>query len=439
MKRFFYMSKKNRIFAKILLKTNQKHQLTQRFCKETLKIMKHLFALILLLFAVNTLFAQHPVEWRFDRTGIYSKENNLLKKWSEKGPELLWHFEGLGEGHSSVTIDENKIFVTGMTDRQGYLYVLDLNGKLQRKIRYGREFDNSYPGARSAAIPNDGKLYVVSGMAELFCYDIQTLDLLWKKNYENDFGAENTKHGWHGPPLIVGEKLIIAPGGKTHNVVALNKKTGEIIWSSEGAEVMSGYGVPIYIEDQQVQQVVIMMSDYIIGVDISNGKLLWKYHHTNRFREHPNTPIYSDNLLFGMSSYGKGSVMLRLTNGGRNVEKVWEATELGHQTGHVIKFGNYIYGSGHKQEWYCVDWNTGKIMYSDKTLAVGNITSADGMLYIYTEKGEMALVKPNSQKFEIVSQFPITLGTAQHYAHPVIYQGVMYVRHGDALMAYKVK
>jgi outer membrane protein assembly factor BamB len=401
--------------------------------------MKRTTFFCLLVFAGYILSAQHTIEWRYDRTGIYSKETGLLKSWSPSGPELLWHFEGLGEGHSSVTIDENKIFVTGMTNRQGFLYVFDLNGKLLNKIEYGREFDNSYPGARSAVIPNDGKLYVTSGMAELFCYDMQTLKLLWKKNYEKDFGAENTKHGWHGPPLIVGEKLIIAPGGKKHNVVALNKATGNIIWSSEGAGVMSGYGVPIYISEQQVPQVAIMMSDYITGLDISNGKLLWKYHHTNRFREHPNTPVYNDNMLFCMSSYGKGSVMLRLTNGGRNVEKVWESKELDHQTGHVMKFGDYIYGSGHRQNWFCVDWNTGKVMYSDQQLAVGNIISADEMLYIYSQKGEMALIKPNSQKLEIVSQFPITLGTEQHYAHPVIYQGVMYVRHGNALMAYRVK
>jgi outer membrane protein assembly factor BamB len=401
--------------------------------------MKQTIFSCLLLFAGYFLSAQHTVEWRYDRTGVYSKETGLLKSWSATGPELLWHFEGLGEGHSSVTIDNEKIFVTGMTNRQGFLYVFDLNGKFLNKIEYGREFDNSYPGARSAVIPNAGKLYVTSGMAELFCYDMQTLKLLWKKNYEKDFGAENTKHGWHGPPLIVGEMLIIAPGGKKHNVVALNKATGNIIWSSEGAGVMSGYGVPIYVKDQEIPQIAIMMSDYITGLDISNGKLLWKYHHTNRFREHPNTPVYHDNRLLCMSSYGKGSVMLRLTNGGRNVEKIWESKELDHQTGHVMKFGNYIYGSGQKQNWYCVDWNTGKTLYSDQQLAVGNIIFADGMFYIYSQKGEMALVKPNSQKMEIVSLFPITLGTEQHYAHPVIYQGVMYVRHGNVLMAYRVK
>jgi len=379
------------------------------------------------------------IQWRNDRTGIYN-ETGLLKSWPAEGPELLWHFDGLGEGHSSVTIDEKgNLFVTGMTGGKGYLYVLNTDGKLQHKIEYGREFENSYPGARSAVMHDNGKLYIVSGMAELYCYDIQSLKLLWKKNYVADYNAENTKHGWHGPLLIVGEKLIIAPGGKTHNVVALNKTTGEIIWSSEGAGVMSGYGVPIYIGDQQVPQVVVMMSDYIIGLDVADGKLLWSHHHTNRFREHPNTPLYSDGMLFCTSAYGKGSVMLRLTDGGKNVEKIWEITELGHQTGHTIKLGDYIYGSGEKSNWHCVEWQTGKVMYSDQTLARGNIIAADGMLYIYSDKGEMALVKPNPQRFEIVGKFSITLGTEQHYAHPVIYQGVMYVRHGDTLMAYKIK
>jgi outer membrane protein assembly factor BamB len=400
-------------------------------------MVKKVFVLLFVSLAFS-LPAQNAIQWRNDRTGIYN-ETGLLQKWSPNGPELLWHFDGLGLGYSSVTIDKDNIFVTGMTDGQGYLYVLNMDGKLQHKIEYGREFDDSFPGARSAVMHDDGKLYIVSGMAELYCYDIQSLKLLWKKNYAKDYEAENTKHGWHGPPLIVGEKLIIAPGGKKHNVVALNKTTGDIIWSSEGAGVMAGYGVPIHISDQQVPQVVVMMSDNIIGLDMSDGKLLWSHGHTNKYREHPNTPVYSDNMLFCMSSYGKGSVMLRLTNGGRSVEKVWEITELGHQTGGMVKFGDYIYGSGEKTHWHCVDWQTGKVMYSDQTLARGNVIAADGILYIYSDKGEMALVKPNPEGFEIVSKFPITLGTEQHYAHPVIYQGVLYVRHGDTLMAYRIK
>ena len=397
--------------------------------------MKKLF-LMLFSLAFIPLYAQ--IQWRNDRTGVYN-ETGLMKSWRPDSPELIWHIDGLGKGYTSVSIDRDQIFVTGETDGKGYLYVLNMDGKLQHKIEYGNEWINSYPGARSTVIPNDGKLYIVSGMAILYCFDKQSLKLLWKKDYIHEYGAENTRHGWNGAPLIMGEKLIIAPGGKKYNVLALHKTTGEIIWSSEGAGDMSGYGNPIYISDQQAPQVVVMMADHIIGLDVSNGKLLWSYAHTNKFREHPNTPVYSDNMLLCMSSYDKGSVMLRLTNGGRTVSKVWEITELSHQTGHFVKSGDYVYGSGEKMNWYCVDWQTGKIMYNDRTLAIGNIIAADGLLYLYTDKGEIALVKPNPEKFEIISKFSVTMGTDQHWAHPVIYKGILYVRHGDSLMAYQIK
>ncbi|MDR2907191.1 MAG: PQQ-like beta-propeller repeat protein [Bacteroidales bacterium] len=402
--------------------------------------MKQLFTILFALCVGSTLSAQDRVEWRFDRTGHYSKETGLLKSWPPKGPELLWHFEGLGDGYTSISIDHNKIFVTGITDGKGYLYVLNLQGKLLNKVDFGKEWDSDgYIGTRSTVIPNDGKLYVVNGNAELFCFDENSLKLLWKKDYIKEYAAENTKHGWHGPPLIVGEKLIIAPGGKMHNVVALNKNTGKTIWTSKGADVMSGYGVPIYIGDQSVPQIAIMMSHFIIGLDAATGQMLWSHPHTNRFGEHPNTPIYSNGLLFGMSSYGKGSVMLQLTDGGKQVKKVYDLPQIGHQMGHVLKFGNYVYGSGQRTTWYCADWKTGKIMYESKDLAAGNIISADGMLYILSDKGEMALVKPNSQKLDLVSKFSVTLGTGPFWTHPVIYNGVLYIRHGDALMAYKIK
>jgi len=394
-----------------------------------------------LFFAVlfNSLNAQ--IQWRNDRTGVYH-ETGLMKSWAADGPELLWHFDGLGRGYSSVSADKDQLFVTGYADGKGYLYILNTEGKLQHKIEYGPEWDSDgYVGARSTVMHDDGKLYIVSGLMDLLCYDMQSLKLLWKKNYAKDYGAKNTAHGWNGPPLIVGEKLIIAPGGKDYHIVALHKSTGEMIWSAKGTTEndMSGYATPIYISDQQTPQVVAMMSDHIIGVDITNGKLLWSYHHTNRFREHPNTPTYNNGMLLCTSDYGKGSVMLRLTNGGQKVVKVWENTDLSHKTGSTIKIGDEVYGSGERTNWHCVDWHTGKTLYSDRTISAGCIIAAEGLLYCYGEKGEMALVKPNPKKFELISKFDVTLGTEQHWAHPAIYKGVLYIRHGDSLMAYKIR
>jgi len=395
---------------------------------------------LIMLCVAFSLSAQN-VQWRGEnRSGVYN-EKGLLKSWAAEGPQLLWHYNGLGEGHSSVAIDAGKIYVTGMTGDIGNLYVLDLNGNLLNKKEYGKEWSESYNGSRGTVTVDNGKLYIASGAGYLICMNQNTLDILWKKDIQADFGAENIKWGIAESPLIVGEKIIFTPGGKEYNVVALNKNDGSLIWSCAGEGDLSAYCSPLYIGDQQAPQVVTMTADHILGIDIATGKKLWSYEQKNRWSVHANTPVYSDNMLLCTSGYGQGSVMLRLINGGRNVEKVWFSSDLDNRIGAMVKIGDYAYGSGDNNKfWFCVNWKTGEIKYKDKTIAIGvTIADGDGMLYCYSDKGEMALVKATPEKFDLVSKFSITLGTDQHWAHPVIHNGVLYVRHGDTLMAYKVK
>ena len=396
-----------------------------------------------LLFLMNaTLFlmAQNTIQWRGEnRTGIYN-EKNLLKSWPDKGPQLLWHFDDLGEGHSSVAIDADKIYVTGMTESTGYIYVLDTKGNLLNKVKYGSEWSKSYNGSRGTVTINEGKLYIFTGTGHLVCMDQNTLNILWTKDIVSDFDGKNIVWGVNESPLIVGEKIILTPGGKENNVVALNKTDGSLIWSCAGEGDQSAYCSPFFIADQQVPQIVTMTANHILGIDISNGEKLWSYENKNRYSVHANTPVYENNMLLCTSGYGKGSTMLRLTNGGRSVEVAWELKELDSRIGAMVKIGDYVYGSGDNNKfWFCVEWQTGEIKYSDKSIAIGVTIAADDMLYCYSDKGEMALVKATPEKFDIISKFDITLGTAQHWAHPVIYQGVLYVRHGNTLMAYSIK
>lgn len=383
--------------------------------------------------------AQDVIQWRFDRTGIY-RESGLLKSWGDGGPQLLWHYDGLGEGHSSIAVSSaGKLYVTGMTDGKGYLYAFDANGKLSDKKEYGPEWDKSYNGTRGTVTPDNGKLYLISGMGEVVCFNESDLSIVWKRNMMTDFDGKNITWGICESPLVVGDKLIACPGGQTNNIVAFDKNTGELIWSCAGDGELSAYCSPVYLADQQMPQIVTMMQNHIIGVDIATGAKLWSFEQINRHGVHPNVPVYADNMLLCTSGYGKGSVMLRLTDGGRNVEKVWDAPQLDSRIGAMVKVGDYAYGSGDANRfWFCADWKTGELKYKENTLPIGNVIAADGMLYCYSERGDLALVGTTHEKFDIVSRFPITMGTDQHWAHPVIHKGVLYLRHGNTLMAYKI-
>ena len=400
--------------------------------------MKKLFLVFLSCCAAG-LNAQDVIQWRGDRTGIY-QETGLLKSWAANGPKLLWHFDGLGEGFTSTAISKDKIYITGLTGETGHLYVLDLKGNLLNKKSYGPEWNKNHNGARSTVTIHDGKLYIVSGMGNIICMNEQTLAVVWQKDFLKEFDGRNIMWGLTESPLIVDDKIFITPAGKTHNFVALNKDNGQLVWSSKGEGTPSSYCSPIYLSDQQIPQIVTMSATHILGIHVKTGEKLWSYPYENSRKIHPNTPTYSNNMLLCTSGYGKGSLMLRLTNSGRNIEKVWETKDLETKHGGVVKIGNYAFGSGdEKKFWYCLDWNSGQTLYADKTLGSGVTIAADGLLYCYSEKGEMALVKPNPEKFDLIGKFPIKLGDGPHWAHPVIYKGVLYIRHGNTLMAYDIK
>lgn len=114
------------------------------------------------------------------------------------------------------------------------------------------------------------------------------------------------------------------------------------------------------------------------------------------------------------------------------------------QHGGVVLLGNNIYGANHQSNpsdtWICLDWTTGKTLWTTKWKSGGSIISADEMLYLFEEKsGHVALVKPNNLKLDIVSEFQITKGEGPFWAHPVINKGRLYIRYSDALILYKIK
>ena len=386
------------------------------------------------------MIAQTPTKWRGPNgNGVYN-ETGLLKKWPAGGPQIIWHFDKLGIGHSSPVIDNNLIYLSGMEGTTGYIYVFTPDGKLKWKAAYGTEFSESYPGARSTPVIAGDMLYMYSGLGELVCMSTADGKIKWKKNILKEFDAENIRWGVTETVVVDGDIVYVTPGGKKNNVVALNRKTGSLVWSSPAKGTLSAYCTPLIINLPARKLLVTMVEGNIIGLDAANGKMLWSHPHTNKYEIHPNTPIYHDGGLFCFSGYGQGGVKLELSADGSSVKKAWFSEKLDSRMGAMVLVNGYLYGSGDVgREWRCVDWKTGAEKYADKTIAKGTLIYADGMLYCYSERGELALVEATPAGFKIASQTKVELGTDQHWAHPVIDNGKLYLRHGNTLIAYKIK
>lgn len=405
-----------------------------------LPFMKKTVILIAVLFLLNNIYAQTASKWRGpDGTGIYP-EKDLLKVWPKNGPEIIWVFNGLDKGHSSPVLANDKIYLTTMIDTTGYLIVLNQEGKLIKKVAYGTEWFESFEGARSTPTVVGDLIYIFSAKGKLICMNLQTYEIRWEKNVFKDFDGVNIRWGVTETILIDGDILYCSPGGQKNNVIALNRNTGELIWSCAGKGGASAYCTPLLVEMSGRKLLVTIMSNNILGIDAKSGALLWSYPKSNRWDVHANTPMYSNGGLYCFAGYGVGGIMLKLSENGSSVTELWKNESLDNKMGGAILLDGYIYGSGDKYKtWKCLSWETGEQKWESKEIARGVVISADGLLYCYSDKGELALVKPNSKKFDIISKTKVKEGNGPHWAHPVINKGRLYIRHGDALIAYKIK
>ena len=403
------------------------------------KIMGKFVLSFLGLIVSFQLWAQDMAQWRGkDRDGIYN-EKGLLKIWPADGPKLLWHYDELGDGHASAAVTSDRVYTSGTSGNNGFVIALDHSGKTIWKTEYGKEWMESWEGVRNTPLIAGDKLYTMSGYGVIICMDSKSGKILWTIDFTKNYDGQNIQWGVTENLLLAGDKLICTPGGTDANIIALNKETGKLIWKSKGDGEKSAYCSPQLIKQGGKSIIVTHTAKNIIGVDLSDGKLLWKFTWPNQWSVHPNTPLFRDGQLFCSSGYGQGSVMLQLSADGNSVKELWTHKGLDVQLGGFVVVNGRIYGAGNNgRKWYCLDWTTGKELGSSNFGKQGNIIFADGLLYCYGEDGKVTLAEPKADGFGEISKFTIPFGKKQHWAHLVIDNKKLYIRHGTSLMVYSI-
>ncbi|MBM4030761.1 MAG: PQQ-like beta-propeller repeat protein [Planctomycetes bacterium] len=402
-------------------------------------------------------------QWRGARRDGISDEKGLLQEWPEGGPKMLWSVSGLGRGWSSPIIVRGTIYITGDVGEELIIFAFDLEGKERWRSKNGRSWKGSYPGARGSCTYDDGRLYHINAHNRIACLDPADGKELWAVDLIQRFEGRNIMWAIAHHPLIDGSRVIVTPGGKKALMAALDKKTGETAWASEpllfertvkfgGGDLPQpvkeadapGYSSPILFELGGRRHLVSCSGRHAFSVDADTGKLLWTVPMPTRWEVLANTPtLYKDCVFLAASD--THARLFRIVVEGEKVrtEELW-ACDMDTCHGSAVAVGDVIYGSWYRQfnGVGCLDALTGKTLHRTNELTMGSMVWADGRLYYLAQSGTMALIKPDPADFRIISRFPFPGGDARRsdvWAHPVVLDGRLYLRHHDKLSCYDVK
>jgi len=407
------------------------------------------FAGLIICFFVTFYSGAQVTQWRGpNRDGIFN-ETGLLKQWPENGPELIFEVEKIGKGWSSPVLADGMIYTTGMIDTLDYLSSISLDGTIKWQVSYGRSWNQSFPDTRSTATVDGDRIYVQSGTGRLVCIERASGMEIWAVDVDKEFECEYHLWGNSETPLVVDDMVICTPGGKKTSVVAFNKMTGELVWQSQSMGGQRAYASATVCEYGNFRYILAVIGTHLLALNPENGNIVWSYKYWDSQKwDQPgliwtNTPVCSDGEIFLTMGYDYPAVMLKMDSTGTFVsEKFIDHTFDNHHHG-VILYDGYLYGSNWQDnkrgKWVCMDWNTGEIKYETEWDTKGALVMADGLLYAYNEKGNVGLIKPDPNGFQIISQFKITKGAGPHWAHPYIADGKLLIRHGDVLMVYNIK
>ncbi len=379
-------------------------------------------------------------QWRgLQRNGHYS-DNFLLQTWPEGGPEKLWHVDNLGKGFTSAAVTSDRIYITGVFGDEGWLFAFNHDGKLLFRKSYGPEWTRNYAGTRSTPVVVDDLIYLESGQGVVYCLRALDGSQVWAVDLLKKFHSRNIDWGMTEQLLVDGDRIYCTPGGPRVGMVALDRLTGKTIWTSPGNGELSSYCSPILVNHNGIRMLITMLQKSVIGVNAETGELLWRRSFPAPYDIHANMPIYHDGGVYVQAGEGGIGMVLKIAADGKSVAVLWENDNMDTLTGHAVLIDGFIYGAGYPRKGFqALDWNTGVSQFEARDFTRSNVIVAAGRIYVYTEKGVVGLVKPNPKKFELLSSFRIREGSGPHWAHVVIHDGRMYIRHGDVLMVYDIR
>jgi outer membrane protein assembly factor BamB len=393
-------------------------------------------------------------QWRGPQRNGISQESGLLKQWPAQGPKLLWQVDDIGDGYSTPAVVGTRIYM--MSNRgfeNEFVQALETeDGKpvwTTRIGNVGNANDFLYAKARSTPTVDGEFIYALGSDGDLACLEAKSGKIRWQKSLRKEFDGKPGAWAYAESPLVDGDVVVVTPGGAQATVLALNKKTGAVIWKSAipGGE-HAGYASAIVVQAGGRKQYVQFLSKGIVGVDAKTGQFLWRYAEVAKGMAQMVTPVARDGQVYGgANGIGGGLVRLKSDGGGVVAEQVYFERGLPNSIGGSVLVGEYLYGTT-SAGLVAVEFATGKVKWQSEGIGSGSVAYADGLLFLHGENGSVALIDATPEGYREKGRFTPAAQPKRKrqgpmpeksWTYPVIANGRLYIRDIGTLWAYDIK
>jgi len=364
-----------------------------------------------------------------------SPESGLNTNWAQKKPEQLWKVTLGDDGFSGPAVAHGKVFVVDHDQNQDIVRALDIaSGKEAWRYAYEESGGANYGFNRATPCINDGMVYTVSMKGVINCLAEADGKVIWQKKMA-DFGGRSPAWAFACSPIVDGENVILVPGGQGSSVVAVNRKTGALIWKS-GTD-QPGYSTPVVATINGVKQYVVFSATSVNGYAADSGKKLWSFPWKTSYDVNTAAPIVMGDTVFISSGYEVGCALLEIAPEG--AKEVWKNKAIQLHFSSPVLIDGRIYSTTDNGDLVCLDPKTGSDIWRQKAkFEKGGLVAADGVLYVMSgADGRLVLVQATPDAYKELSQMTPLGG--QSWTAPIIADGKVIVRNKQAMVCLNLK
>lgn len=377
------------------------------------------------------------------RGNFTSDATGLASSWPAAGPKKLWS-RTIGDGYSAISVDGKTIYTMYRDLNDEIVLAADADrGKTIWEYRYlarfrpGMGMENG-SGPHATPLVTENGVYAIGILGNLVCLNKKTGKVVWSHDLYQEFHGTFQDRGYAPSPVAYHGLVIMKVGGEGHALVAFDQKTGAVAWRTV-QKYDNAPATPVLINVDGQDQLVAMMSDQAVGIDPSNGWVLWSFPHSTDWGLNISTPVWGDDhLLFVSSAYNGGSAVYRLTRQSGKTEpmEVWSSHRMRVHFSTVVRVGDYVYGSSGDfgpAPLTAVEVRTGKIAWQDRTFSKASFVYADGKFVVVDEDGNLALANFTPQGLKVLSSVALLHSNA--WTAPSLAGTRLYLRDRTSMMA----